>query len=76
MLSKALPVIADPRLYPADVHAIAGFLGGLSGAALVAATIGGLVGYAAAWKIDVLPAGIGIVLGMVGMFMVLSWIPA
>ena len=76
MFSKNLPAIADPRLYPGDVHSIATMLGGLSGAALVAAVIGGLIGWAAACKIDVLPAGLGIGLGIVGMFMALSVLPA
>jgi hypothetical protein len=76
MFSKNLPAIADLRLYPADVHSIAGVLAGLSGPALVAAVIGGLIGWAAAWKIDALPAGLGIGLGIIGMFMALSFLAA
>jgi hypothetical protein len=72
MPSASHPIMADPRLYLSDVHALAGFLGGLSGAALIAVVAGALIGYAAACKIDALPAGIGIALGVIGMFFVLN----
>jgi hypothetical protein len=43
MFTTSGHVIADPRLYPSDVHAIAGLLGGLTGAVLVIAIVGGLI---------------------------------
>jgi hypothetical protein len=68
MFSTPNPALADYRMNPHDLHAVADFIGGLSGAALVAAIIGGLVGYAAACKIDRLPPMIGIGLGITIMF--------
>lgn len=67
MFSNFLPAVADRYVSPADAHTVLGLLQGLSGPAVVAAIIGGLIGYAAACKIDALPAGIAIGLGMAGM---------
>jgi hypothetical protein len=72
MFTRPGHVLADPRLYPSDVHAIAGMLGGLSGAVLFIALIGALIGWAAAAMIDWLPAGIAIPVGIVGIFFVLG----
>jgi hypothetical protein len=72
MFTTSGHVIADPRLYPSDIHAIAGLLGGLGGAVLIIAIVGGLIGYAAACVIDWLPAGLAVPLGIVGSFFVLG----
>lgn len=72
MFTTTHPVLADHILTPGDAHAIMNFIGGLTGAALVAAVVGGLIGYAVALKIDWLPAAIGIGLGMGGMFVILN----
>jgi hypothetical protein len=72
MFTTSGHVIADPRLYPSDVHAIAELLGGLTGAVLVIAIVGGLIGFAAACIIDWLPAGIAVPVGIVGIFFVLG----
>jgi hypothetical protein len=64
MFSTSRPALADYRVPPHDMRAIVDFIGGLSGAALVAAIVGGLIGYAVACKIDWLPAIVGIGLGI------------
>jgi hypothetical protein len=72
MFTNSGHVIADPRLYPSDLHAIAGLLDGLTGAILVIAIVGGLIGFAAAWIIDWLPAGISVPAGIIGIFFILT----
>jgi hypothetical protein len=68
MFSTSNPALADYRVDPHEVQTLAGFIGGLSGAALAAAIIGGLIGYAVACKIDWLPSALGIGLGIIVMF--------
>jgi hypothetical protein len=50
MFSTSNPALADYRVDPHELQALAGFIGGLSGAALAAAIIGGLIGYAVSCK--------------------------
>jgi hypothetical protein len=68
MFSTSNPALADYRVDPHELQALAGFIGGLRGAALAAAIIGGLLGYAVACKIDRLPAALGIGLGIIVVF--------
>lgn len=76
MFSTHLHVLADPRLTPGDSYTIAHMLGGLTGASLFAAVVGGLIGWGVAWKIDWLPAIAGIGGGIIGMLALVNWIPA
>jgi hypothetical protein len=75
MFSTHIHVLADPRLLPSDPHTIAQILGGLTGASLGAAIVGGLIGYAAAVWIDWLPAMAGIGAGIIGMLALVNVIP-
>jgi hypothetical protein len=76
MFSTTGPIIADPYVSGPDVRTIATYLGGLSGAVLVAGIIGAVIGYAVACKIDWLPAIWGVAAGIFGVFVALSVIPA
>jgi hypothetical protein len=76
MFSTPGHIIADPILTGPDARTLATYLGGLSGAALVAAIIGAVIGYALACKIDWLPAIWGVAAGIAGVFVVLGVVPA
>ena len=76
MITNIHTVLADPRILPGDPQKIAVLLSGLSGAAFAVAFIGGLLGWFASWKIDELPAIVGIVLGIVGGFTLVQWLTA
>jgi hypothetical protein len=72
MFSTTHPALASGDFGPGFFHVLVNTLGGLSGAALILAVIGAVIGWAAACMIDRLPAPIGIILGIIGTFLVLS----
>lgn len=74
MFSTHIHVLADHFVTPGDAHTLVTMLGGLTGASLAAAIVGGLLGYAVALKIDWLPAMAGICGGILGMLAVVNWL--
>ncbi len=72
MFSTSYPVLASGYVPPGILHALGNALGGLSGAALAVAVIGALIGWVASLMIDWLPGPVGILAGIVGIFLIAS----
>jgi hypothetical protein len=70
MYGTPQPALASVDPSPALLHVLINDLGGLSGAALVLALIGVVIGLLASWIFDRLPTLAGIVLGVLGTFLV------
>ena len=70
MYATPQPALASADPSPAVLHLLVNDLGGLSGAALTLTLIGVVIGLLASWMFDRLPTLAGIVLGILGTFLV------